>query len=75
MDKKERKISYGLQSQIEIIIFGKENRYENIFSLKEIALWNTNNKSCHLDIFFNYKIKKKKKNISKRNLIELFELF
>lgn len=61
MDKKERKISYGLQSQIEIIIFGKENRYENIFSLKEIALWNTNNKSCHLDIFFNYKIKKKKK--------------
>lgn len=74
MYKKERKISYGLQSQIEIIIFGKENRYENIFSLKEIALWNTNNKSCHLDIFFNYKIKKKRK-ISKRNLIELFELF
>lgn len=61
MYKKERKISYGLQSQIEIIIFGKENRYENIFSLKEIALWNTNNKSCHLDIFFNYKIKKKRK--------------
>lgn len=66
MYKKEKKISYGLQSQIEIIIFGKENRYENIFSLKEIALWNTNNKSCHLDIFFNYKIKKKKKNIKKK---------
>lgn len=65
MDKKERKISYGLQSQIEIIIFGKENRYENIFSLKEIALWNTNNKSCHLDIFFNYKIKKKKRTYQK----------
>lgn len=65
MYKKERKISYGLQSQIEIIIFGKENRYENIFSLKERALWNTNNKSCHLDIFFNYKIKKKKRTYQK----------